>query len=568
MKFLESLLKAVHEQRLLGKKVIVLGDLNIAPRPVDVCRSYRKILITDILENTSLQTLPDLQKQTLFCPTLNRDLTDHERDQLVSIVAHIKAVWEDVEYALKHTVSVETSETKIKEKVCFTYKVKAIRRSDEKRVQLGKSNTSIPHKPYNLDGEIIIEKSETFIISVPGMLYFDDFKEVIIKLAPPPSNSNGSSNMSFLDIHWDLLSDYFGRTAHVQSSVDWYYRLLEEENLVDAYAVSRPDAQGRATCWNQSENRRFSNMGNKIDHILVSQSWWEECGVVGTTLAGEEHENDRHRASLWACTAGGRFRPAPQEGTGLEEGSKEAYDEQFRPPHTGIVYFPPDYSDHVGVSIVIGITSSVSPLKLCTDPATRKTQPHSLQSTMTSHFTKRSDVISSDLTSTIPISSSNTDVMIFKDQASSSSSLEINKGEPSSLSCLGSKKPESFFKPPVIKSSGTSFFASSSSSTFSTSSLLPPEERTSSEEHSLSSSLSLTEEHSLPHTNSSTSTILSSLFSTSSSSVPPASPSIAANVRLISKPKGKNEPAKKKSKTTVVGKNDVNAVKITSFFAK
>jgi exonuclease III len=90
MKFLESLLKEVSKQRLLGKKVIVLGDLNIAPRPVDVCRSYRKLLISDITNNFSL-TQSNLTKKSLFCPTLNRDLINREIDQLASIVTHIQS---------------------------------------------------------------------------------------------------------------------------------------------------------------------------------------------------------------------------------------------------------------------------------------------------------------------------------------------------------------------------------------------------------------------------------------------------------------------------------------------
>lgn len=73
MKFLRALQKAVSKQRLLGKKIIVLGDLNIAPRSVDVCRSYRRVLITDILNASFLQG-----SQCLFCPTLNRNLNNHE----------------------------------------------------------------------------------------------------------------------------------------------------------------------------------------------------------------------------------------------------------------------------------------------------------------------------------------------------------------------------------------------------------------------------------------------------------------------------------------------------------
>jgi hypothetical protein len=258
-------------------------------------------------------------------------------------------------------------------------------------------------------------------------------------------------------------------------------------------------------------------------------------------------------------------------GTGLEEGSKEAYDDQFRPPHTGIVYFPPDYSDHVGVSIVIGITTPVSPLVISTDPATRKTQPHSLQSTMTSHFTKNPATISSNTISAVSSRS--------KDQTSSSSSVLI-KGDSSSS--IGSKKQEPFLKH-VIKANGASFFTSTSSSSSSSSSnsFTSSEGNTSIEDYSSLISISTSEVKSLPPTVSSTSTSLSScgvqhvrvstshsLPSTSSLSLPPPPFSSASNVSLKSKPKGKNEPAKKKSKITVVGKNGINAVKITSFFPK
>jgi hypothetical protein len=461
--------------------------------------------------------------------------------------------------------------------------VKAIRRGDEKKVQLGKASTSMPHKPYNLEGEIMIEKSETFVIREPGMLYFDDFKEIIIKLAPLVSSSNssgssgssGNSNMSFSDTHWDLLSDFFGRTAHVQSSVDWYSRILQEENLVDTFAVSRPDAQGRCTCWNQSENRRYVNMGNRIDHILVSKSWWDESGVVGITLAGEDHENDKHRAALWACTAGGRFRPAPQEGTGLEEGSKEAYNEQFRPPHTGIVYFPPDYSDHVGVSIVIGILTQGS-LVLSTDPVTRKTQPHSLQSTMTGFFTKKTDSTSSssDPTPTIPVVlSSSIDASIGmsrSNETSLSSSVDSIKGKTYSLT-VGSKKQELLIKP-VSKPTGVSFFSSSHSSVSAPSLSSFEKHSASTEKLSSSSSVSIntSEEHSMSPSIPTPVSTMSSLPSSTASSVTlsSSSSSLSSKISVKGKSKGKNEPMKKKSKVSITGNNVFNGVKITSFFQK
>jgi len=125
---------------------------------------------------------------------------------------------------------------------------------------------------------------------------------------------------------------------------------------------------------------------------------------------------------------------------------------------------------------------------------------------------------------------------------------------------------------------GATMAPTSSSPLSSTSSFTSSEENTSNKDHSPLISISTSEEQSVPPTISSTSASLSScglqhvrvstphfLPSTLSSSLPPPPFSTASNVSLKNKPKGKNEPAKKKSKSTVVGKNDINAVKITSF---
>jgi hypothetical protein len=50
-----------------------------------------------------------------------------------------------------------------------------------------------------------------------------------------------------------------------------------------------------------------------------------------------------------------------------------------RPPHTGIVYTPPDWSDHVAVSALLQL-SVLPPLQLRSgDAATRECQPHAKQ---------------------------------------------------------------------------------------------------------------------------------------------------------------------------------------------
>ena len=58
-------------------------------------------------------------------------------------------------------------------------------------------------------------------------------------------------------------------------------------------------------------------------------------------------------AAHLAATSGGRWQPAAFTGVGLEQGREDWYSLQFVPPHNGIVYCPPRYSDHVAVSLLL-----------------------------------------------------------------------------------------------------------------------------------------------------------------------------------------------------------------------
>ena len=86
---------------------------------------------------------------------------------------------------------------------------------------------------------------------------------------------------------WLLVADVFGKTTHVQSSVDWsvvrlidshyiyfyfyifsyilsffilfprYNNLLKMNDMVDTFAEKFPYSMGRYTCWEQYTNRRL-----------------------------------------------------------------------------------------------------------------------------------------------------------------------------------------------------------------------------------------------------------------------------------------------------------------------
>ena len=74
----------------------------------------------------------------------------------------------------------------------------------------------------------------------------------------------------------------------------------------------------------------------------------------------------------------------------------QAYDAQFYRPYTGIVYTPPKFSDHIGVSTVLVLppalksrllTAAVAAQGQRRDKATRDAQPHKSTPSVASFFT-------------------------------------------------------------------------------------------------------------------------------------------------------------------------------------
>ena len=65
---------------------------------------------------------------------------------------------------------------------------------------------------------------------------------------------------------------------------------------------------------------------------------------------------------------------------GIQEATQDALDTQFGPAHTGMIYTPPTFSDHIAISVLF--EDSILPRDLNLDGnnvATRKAQPHKLQ---------------------------------------------------------------------------------------------------------------------------------------------------------------------------------------------
>jgi hypothetical protein len=188
--------------------------------------------------------------------------------------------------------------------------------------------------------------------------------------------------------------------------------------MIDTFRHYYPTALGRFTCWNQSLNCRYTNEGSRIDYTIIDKSLLPylqkgnvttlRCGKVVDTNSSDcssdvnsSNDNDTFALSeegaMSAITANGRFQPAPFDGKGIIEADRSVLDTQFGDgqPHTGHVYTPPTFSDHIGVSVLLH-DSVVTPIPihqvrhpitlLWNDATTRKSQPHKQQPTIRTFF--------------------------------------------------------------------------------------------------------------------------------------------------------------------------------------
>lgn len=235
-------------------------------------------------------------------------------------------------------------------------------------------------------------------------LTIDDLKDVLRKV----HLLYDEEDWMLTEMHWEILGDVAGLPCHNPWSVNWLNNLLVSDNMVDTFAAMYPDTKYRYTCWDQSTNKRYSNEGTRIDHIMCDLSFWEkygnEKGMI-TQLTGEmqRNENDlkeydlgEYEAAINAATNYGMFQMASFDGNGIPDAPDIAYKMWLRPPHTGIVYTPPEFSDHVGVSVCFKRSCfQNSNIQLCKDLNTKETQPHMKQSNITSFFNKSVSITSS-----------------------------------------------------------------------------------------------------------------------------------------------------------------------------
>lgn len=152
------------------------------------------------------------------------------------------------------------------------------------------------------------------------------------------------------------------------------------ENLVDAFAELYPNAADRFTCWDQYTNKRYDNVGSRVDYILVDRSLFVD--PVRDPLLGDESSR-----ALCDATNHGAFRPAPFEGSGLPDASPAAsVAHADRAPATTILYTPPSWSDHVAVALCVARPPQLLHVLPSHRAGCRSAQPHAAVQTITRFF--------------------------------------------------------------------------------------------------------------------------------------------------------------------------------------
>ena len=219
------------------------------------------------------------------------------------------------------------------------------------------------------------------------------------------------------------------------SSTEWLASVMRgAHSMVDSFAELHPLARERFTVWNQYQNSRQYNLGSRLDYIFVDAELWRECEPIAgeldvgllmkrhsttsantrfddaTNSTGGSNEtisprvSNHRKSALNACTMRGRWQPAPTSGSGLPDGKPEEYLHHTRmASHCGIVYTPPKWSDHVGVSMACRAMPALDEITRDTmsgaisssqKKATRRCQPQKSQRSIASFFGKRGSAIS------------------------------------------------------------------------------------------------------------------------------------------------------------------------------
>lgn len=320
IEFLTSLLSLIRKIQKSGRSVICVGDFNVARHPRDVYYEFRKIDLDGL-------------SQKKFEP--------HKDAEVNAILALIQTEWQsNIRAKLMDRRIVEISNGS-KNGPKFALKIG--------NIQIGQRQSSANAC------EAIANPSELrvgpHIYKEEGIISISDFFEIVWKIEK--KNFSIQSQMIF--------SDLYAIPRSPPEVLLLWDQLVEECNMVDSYIESNPAgrsiASERFTCWDQYRNERYENKGARIDYCLVDKKLVPAIPKVTSDKYGSLIVSSDRDLALKAATAESRWQPVPFSGGGVVGNiAKMPIEFEFlfsNPPHTGIIYTPPLFSDHVATSLIL-----------------------------------------------------------------------------------------------------------------------------------------------------------------------------------------------------------------------
>eukprot|EP00980_Cylindrotheca_fusiformis_P023817 scaffold11032_cov122-Cylindrotheca_fusiformis.AAC.18 len=349
MKFLNALRRAMKEQRKKQKHVILVGDLNISHAKLDKFWSDRVLFINDIQKEVLTGVASSL-------PTWKLDLAK---------------AWPRIEEALRTKEVVPTQTTNSLTKKTYN-KYRMMVQVDGKKVFLGSHESDPRYCEFCYDFEsssyICAEEDKEILSEEENVACVSVVIELMEKIA---------------GIRWDEATQrQVGEEAgasRVSPTRKWLNGILYEDGMVDAFRHYYSLAEGR-----------YSNEGARIDYTLLDRSlltYLQKGNVDSLRSCSGDEDPNTEAAALAVATANNSFRPVSFEGGGIVEADQRTLDTQFGTPHTGMIYTPPSFSDHIATSLLLhGDCCSPEFEVNSADPTTRKTQPHKTQKSIKSFF--------------------------------------------------------------------------------------------------------------------------------------------------------------------------------------
>jgi hypothetical protein len=371
MKFLNALRRAMKKQREQhGKRVILVGDLNISHTEKDVFWAFLRLNI-----NTLCSQVYEAHSKG--------DDQAVDSTSLPQWQIQLANSWPKIEEILKSkkVVKVQTTNPRTKEK--FDKYRLAVMKND-KEVFLGGYEESPGHCEYPFDFEPAYyqceDTGEQILAEEGNLVAIATVAELMQKLG---------------GIEWGMellrkIAYSHGQRSKVHPPRHWLDQILNDDDMIDTLRHFYPDAVARFTIWDQFRNRRYENQGARIDYTIVDRALlpWVQKGVESLRCPCQgRHDPNSEEAALCAATAGGRFQAVSFDGGGIIEATQATLDTQFGEKHTGIIYTPPSFSDHIAVSLLLDDACCTFDLSLEEkDKRTRMAQPHKRLQTISSFF--------------------------------------------------------------------------------------------------------------------------------------------------------------------------------------